>query len=184
MDRRPVSLGAHNDVKIRHAHLQDLEALAQLKYELDLYHKNMPIWPPECDMREARRTMKTLLKDRRHAIFVAESSNKEIVGIVTTRVLRRKTLHPEYRRVGEIGILHVQEASRRQGVGKCLVEACIDHFDKRGVKHVTLRSVVYNDISDRFWRSLSLNPALYVRSSTVDNVRNRLKAMAGIPHNA
>lgn len=176
MQIRSASLDTHNSVKVRRARLQDLKTLAQLKYELDLYHKDMPIWPPECDMKEARRTVRALLKDRKHVVFVAESSNKEIVGTVTARVLMRKTLHPEYRKVGEIGVICVEEAYRHQGIGKCLVEACIDHFDKKGVRHVTLRNVVYNQISDRFWRALSLNPILYVRSSTVNEIRGRLKA--------
>jgi len=165
-------------VRIRRGHLRDGEPLARLKYELDLHHRKMSIWPPECDMNEARKTVKEMLKDRRNAVFVAECLTKEIIGIVNARLVKRETVHSEYGKVGEIGIIYVKDAYRRRGIGKRLVAACIDHFQRLGVRHVTLRSVVDNRASDRFWETLSFTPALYVRSSTVQKVQRRLGAAA------
>ena len=129
-------------------------------------------------MNEARRTVKMILKNRRNTVFAAESLTKEIIGVVTARLVRRKTVHSEYGKVGMIGIIYVKDHYRRRGIGKRLVAACIDHFERLGVRHVTLRSVVDNRVSDRFWERLSFAPALYVRSSTVQKLQRRLGAAA------
>lgn len=160
---------------LRVANRKDLPTMSRLKLELDRFHENMPIWPPESDLKEARRSISKHMKQGK--CFVAISPENEIVGFTTVRLTKRETVHSGYRRVGEIGFLYVKEDQRRHNVGQHLVSACINFFEKKGIEHVTTRSVVYNKIADRFWNKLSFQPAIYVRSTTVGKVKQKLREL-------
>jgi len=145
-----------------------------MKYELDGHHKGMPVWPQERNMREARRTLRKLLDDRRSFVLVAETKEGEAIGMLTYRIVRRETRHSGYRMVADVGMMFVGERYRRLGVGRALVARCIEHLERRGVQHVTLRSVVANAQGNRFWDSLGLKPLLYIRSAPVARVKGKL----------
>jgi GNAT superfamily N-acetyltransferase len=126
-------------------------------------------------MGEATSGMKRHLEDRRNPIFVALAPTGEPVGFASTSIAERETVHDDYRRIGTIGLLFVKEEWRKHGVGRKLVSACADHFQKKGVEHLTLRSVVGNKLSESFWDSLSFEPMIFGRSTTVERVNAMLK---------
>ncbi|MFH0815218.1 MAG: GNAT family N-acetyltransferase [Methanobacteriota archaeon] len=167
--------GEKSEISLRRARMTDLGELAKMKYEGDVFHSELPIWPPECDMGEASRTMRRHLKDQRGTVFVATGQAGILVGFATAEVVERETVHEEYRRIGTIGLLFVREEWRGRGIGRMLVSACTERFDELGIKHLTLRSVVGNNLSERFWDSLSFEPKIYGRSTTVKEVKARLK---------
>jgi GNAT superfamily N-acetyltransferase len=167
--------GKSTAVKVRRAKPSDLEALARMKFELDAFHSKLPIWPPECDMDEARRGMKKHLADRRNPIFIAVAPSGELAGFASTDVSERETVHRDYRRVGTIVLMFVKGEWRGRGAGRALVSACLEHFKRKGVVHLTLRSVVGNKLSERFWDSMSFEPKIYGRSTTVDKVEAKLR---------
>ncbi len=160
---------------VRVANRKDLPTISRLKLELDRFHENMPIWPPESNLREARRSVIKHMKKGKY--FVAVSPENEIVGFTTARLMRRETVHSGYRRIGEIGFLYVKEDQRRHNVGQHLVSTCINFFEKKGIEHVTTRSVAYNKIVDRFWNKLSFHSVIYVRSTTVRKVKQKLRKL-------
>ncbi len=164
-----------SSAKVRRARLSDLESLAKMKYDGDVFHSNLPIWPPECDMDEAMRGMKKHLADRKNPIFIAVAPSGEPVGFASTSIDNRETVHEEYRTVGTIVLMFVGEKWRGHGLGRALVSACVAHFKAKGVVQLTLRSVVGNELSERFWDSMSFEPKIYGRSTTVKKAEARLK---------
>ena len=162
-------------ISVRRARASDLKELAGMKYAGDVFHSKLPIWPPECDMGEATSGMKRHLDDRDNPIFIAVAPTGESVGFASTNISERETVHEGYRRIGTIVLLFVDERWRGRGVGRKLVSACVDHFKKKGIEHLTLRSVVGNKLYERFWDSLSFKPMIYGRSTTVEKVDAKLK---------
>ena len=103
-------------IQIREAGNEDVDAIAQLKVELDEYHKKYSIWPPECDIDEARQGTEKHLKKDDTKIFVADTG-LELAGYASAMVYERETVHPDYARIGMIHILYVKPEYWRQGIG-------------------------------------------------------------------
>jgi GNAT superfamily N-acetyltransferase len=163
------------DYRIRRASIKDLSKLAELKLGLDLSHKDYPIWPPECDPKEARRSMRKMLEKKGSLILVAESREREPVGMIALHIARRKTRHAGYRKIADIGLMFVKEDQRRKGIGRALVASCIDHLEKRRVQHITLRNVAFNEAGNEFWGSLGFGVLLYIRSAAIGDIKDNLR---------
>ena len=75
------------DYKIRFARKTDIEGIARLKFEGDKYHSQFDLWPPECDMTEARNTIKKYLIDKHSKIFVALDDTSNIIGFIISNLV-------------------------------------------------------------------------------------------------
>jgi len=69
-----------------------------------------------------------------------------------------------------IGEAFVKRSQRRRGVGTALVEAAARFFERRRVKHISLRNTIANRLANDFWEGLSFKPVLYTRSTTVSRL--------------
>jgi GNAT superfamily N-acetyltransferase len=114
------------DIHIRLATEQDIEALLALHIDLHEFHvQGLPDWMriPEVYQRdESRAWLKDLIQREDAAIFVAEASGT-MIGLVD--ITLEETANPVFvsRRYGYVQGLVVLEPFRKQGLGKQLLEA-------------------------------------------------------------
>jgi GNAT superfamily N-acetyltransferase len=99
---------------------------------------------------DIRRRMEPLLGDADHAVFVADLPDLPAAGWV--HVFRLATVESDAR--AEIGGLVVDEACRRSGVGRRLMERAEAWARERNCATVSLRSNVIRDEAHRFYREL------------------------------
>lgn len=161
---------------IRRALASDVSSIAKLKSRLNSHHRLLDLWPPEGGSRQQQLThYKMLLHQSGTRLFVAERSSHGIVGYITAIVQARKCNEKDFRRVGVIGEVFVEKRYRNCGIGSALVDAAIRFFSKRGIRHITLRNAVGNELANRFWCSLTFNPVLYTRTTTLADLDRALR---------
>jgi len=144
-----------------------------LKFRGDEYHSQFDLWPPECEMGEARQVIRKHLGNRKSKIFVAVDGTGHINGFVLIHLKKRDTRHADYKHVGEIGLIYVQPEHRRKGIGTRLVRHAIEYFESKGIEQITLRVVAPNARGIGFWESLSFETKVLAKTTTVDNVKKR-----------
>jgi len=126
-----------NDIKIRRANIGDAPQLAKLSGQL-----GYPATPAEISTRFRR--IKPLSQ---HAIFVAHSSEKGVVGWL--HVSRQPFLEAEIR--AEVNGLIIAEGARSLGVGARLLAAAEDWARKHGCKSMSVRSNVIRERAHKFY---------------------------------
>lgn len=91
-------------------------------------------------------------------VLVAEVAG-EVRGYLLGGAGRRSPIYT----VGDVGMifdLAVAPASRRQGLGRALVDAALAWFDARGLEHVQVNFSMANPSASRFWPALGFEPFL------------------------
>ncbi len=127
------------DIAIKKATLEDFERLFPLKIESKndeqrFAQSTIPIEDAEDYYREY---LQRDLESPYRAVFVAELTDGEMVGMVVGRIYR--TLKAVgYERRASVSNLYVAECYRKRGCGKRLVDALTDWFVEREVSGVTL----------------------------------------------
>ena len=125
---------------IREMRGTDLEVVAELCKEL-----GYPVPPEELKMRFA-----LLSASKVHALFVAESPQKEIIG--WAQVASSLALTAQIR-CEIIGIV-VTQTERRKGVGRKLVAHCEAWGKERNLGHIRVRSQALRESAHEFYNGL------------------------------
>ena len=99
---------------------------------------------------QIRERMRPLLEDPGHAVFIADLPDRPVAGWI--HVFRLSSLESDTR--AEIGGLVVDEACRRSGVGRRLMERAEDWAREKNCAIVSLRSNVIRDGAHRFYKDL------------------------------
>jgi ribosomal protein S18 acetylase RimI-like enzyme len=131
---------------IRQANQQDVDALCDLYYEFHEFH----VWgvPDRLrslgarggqDWTRLRQALDQIFQDENAAIFVAEASG-EVVGLVEVYLRQDDETNPLIHayRYGHVQSLVVQEAYRRSGIGKQLLEGAQHWASGKGATEVRL----------------------------------------------
>ncbi|MED1205748.1 GNAT family N-acetyltransferase [Heyndrickxia acidicola] len=84
-------------------------------------------------------------------IFVAEQESGRIVGFASGGKERSKKYHPEYE--GELYAIYLLKECQRQGLGKLLVKAVIEHLHQNHIKSMIVM-VLEGNPSKNFYESL------------------------------
>lgn len=100
----------------------------------------------------AREIVDRLLADSDTAIFLGERDARA-VAVCIVRAARAPAVAVETERA-EISDLFVEEAARRSGMGRALVEQAIDWVRERDIPRVTVRVANANPEGQAFWREL------------------------------
>jgi ribosomal protein S18 acetylase RimI-like enzyme len=69
----------------------------------------------------------------------------------------------------------VEKRYRNLGIGTTLVGAAARFFSSKGIRHVTLRNAIGNDLANEFWGRLTFNPVLYTRTATLASLEKALQ---------
>ncbi len=62
-------------------------------------------------------------------------------------------IHPDIRKHGHIEDIYIRPEFRRTGMGKCLLNALIQHFQMQKIKRITLGFLKENSEAERFYQS-------------------------------
>ncbi|HLI34956.1 MAG TPA: GNAT family N-acetyltransferase [Terriglobia bacterium] len=125
---------------IRSARLRDAALLAALSTQLG--------YPASQD--EIERRLRPILRNRNHAILVAELNGKGVVG--WAHALMEKALLSEPR--AEVLGLIVDATERGKGIGTALMSQIEQWARAHGLSAVSLRSNVIRDQAHRFYEGL------------------------------
>jgi GNAT superfamily N-acetyltransferase len=98
---------------------------------------------------EVERRLSAILGDDNHAVFVGRAGD-DVIGWIHVVGVRRL----EATFFAELGGLVVQEAARRQGVGRRLVDAALKWAGDRGYRTLRVRTNVVRADAPRFYESL------------------------------
>jgi diamine N-acetyltransferase len=155
---------SHSDGKMtdggiitRPAVLTDYAGLCSLWEFLDEYHREaLPHrFRAPAGVRRELNYVRSLIDGPDSTIFVAESSQKELLGLVTTfaRIQAEMPIRAE-RRYVDVDNLVVSPSGRRGGVGRMLMEASAQWGRQRGIKNIEVNVHDFNLAAISFYRSL------------------------------
>ncbi|HVU14079.1 MAG TPA: GNAT family N-acetyltransferase [Phototrophicaceae bacterium] len=143
-------------VIIRQVQAEDMDAVARLWLALVEYHRqldsDLPPAAPQGAKRYARRLIERL-DDPMSRVLVAETEGK-VVGYVLGVVV---DLAPEMfaqEASGFLADIFVDEAYRREGVGKALVDGLADWFRSKGLHYFEWHVAARNDAGIAFWQTM------------------------------
>lgn len=125
---------------IRLASPADAENIARLSTQL-----GYPSTPEQ-----AARRLSAIKHDKDHAVYVAESADRNVVGWVHVHRTRLMESDPE----AELGGLIVDENCRRSGVGHMLTERAEQWTREKGLKSIYVRSNILRKDAHAFYLSL------------------------------
>ena len=141
-------------VNVRTANEKDVPGLVEMynklrKYELSLLPENVRSIQLNYELEKTDRDVLESIHDPRFIILVALSEDNELIGFVTAE-------YGEFNgyREGEISFLYVEPKFRGHGVGKLLFEKCLDWFNDKGCKSISINVYAYNNLAKRFYSSL------------------------------
>nr|BAL56602.1 GCN5-related N-acetyltransferase [uncultured prokaryote] len=126
--------------RIRPAQPEDAPALAALAGQL-----GYPTAPEEMVAR-----LQALAEDDRHAVFVAEEADGQVVGWIHVHFCLQVIADRE----AEIGGLVVDQAHRSRGIGARLVREAEEWARARGCAGLTVRANVVRERAHAFYRRL------------------------------
>jgi GNAT superfamily N-acetyltransferase len=132
--------GAGRRTEIRAARSGDERRVAELSRQLG--------YPSRTE--QIRRRLKSIRRDPRHAVFVAEDADGRVAGWVHVFVYQVVEADPR----AEVGGLVVDEAFRRRGAGRLLMERAERWALELGCGSVSLRSNVVRSEAHRFYENL------------------------------
>jgi GNAT superfamily N-acetyltransferase len=142
-------------VRTRTARLDDAAPVAELAGQL-----GHPVTPGDIQSR-----LEVCLGDEDHLLLVAESHDGQIVGWLHATVSRSLVDEPTCQIAG----LVVDEKSRRNGIGRALMQHAEAWAARRGLKWISLRSNVLRNEAHKFYERLG-----YERVKTQHAYRKRL----------
>lgn len=139
---------------LRRAGTRDVECVARLWIALtehharsDPYYALLPGAVPEIE-----RLLLASLRDADTAVWLAEEDGTA-VGLCSVRIDVAPPIHEEVERA-EVTDLWVAPESRRQGLGRELVETALAWAREREVERVEIRVATGNSEGQAFWRAL------------------------------
>jgi ribosomal protein S18 acetylase RimI-like enzyme len=144
------------EVIVRPAQREDLDAVARLWESLVEYHRGLDADLPPAAPQGVRRYARQLLDrldDPLTRVLVADAGG-EVVGYVLGVVVDLAPQMFQQEASGFLADIYVDQAYRRQGVGRALVEALVAWFAQRGLRYYEWHVAARNEESLAFWHSL------------------------------
>lgn len=144
---------------LREACAEDAEKLIPLEKEIFLLHKEMR---PELFRDMVKFFTPEYLEEVKTAPdceFLIAESGGEIIAYVNS-LIRHVREHPTYadHDIYHINDLCVAEKHRKNGVGRRIVEECINRAKARGCRYITLGVYTSNEGAVEFYKKMGMSP--------------------------
>ena len=134
------------NVKIREAYDKDIIAILGLLYEL-----GRPKPQEDSEVKEFKKMIKTYISNPDKRIFVAEINEDAIVGMVSTMILPRLNQINFEIYIPELVVL---KKYQHCGIGKKLIESCVEFGKQKGSHRIRLESGNQRKESHEFYKKL------------------------------
>jgi len=145
-----------DSIVIRPAQAADVDTVGRLWSRLVAYHVDLDQRLPSAVDNGARRYARRLydkLDDAYSRLIVAEVGG-EVVGFVLGMIVDLVPDVFEQEPSGFLADIYVDEAYRKHGIGRRLVEALAAWFHERGITYYELHVAVLNADGLAFWRAM------------------------------
>ncbi len=152
--------------EIRPATEADLATMSALWLEYMRHHARVdPRYEPASDGAAAfaAHVVRAHLGNAQSLALVATQASGGVVGFLLASQAMRPPVFAE-RRLGMIHDLMVDARARRGGIGRALVDACLEWFARRGETQVELRRHEGNPEAVAFWQALGFTASICVGS--------------------
>ncbi len=152
-----------NELTIRKAAPDDMDAIVNLWQELMDFHRRLDIHfslSPDSHVR-FKEFISHHIRSDASCVLVAEEETKAVVGYCLAALAR----HPPVFDMRDYGILFdlaVTERCRRQGIGEQLYRAAEAWFTGRGIHRIEVQVAVSNEVSAAFWWKMDFNPYITI----------------------
>jgi len=146
-------------VTVRDATPADLDQVADLWEELIRFHHDLDnrFWQKAPDGRELfRQWMGESLAEEKRVLFVA-TERAQVMGFAHG-MLTNSPPPMRDRCIGSVTDLVVGASHRRRGIGRRLVEAVQDWFQRQGAVEIRLTAALCNESAVAFWRAMGFEP--------------------------
>jgi ribosomal protein S18 acetylase RimI-like enzyme len=142
------------EIQIRRATPEDLEAVLDLWQEMMDYHASLDRrFQQVADSRDHfRMTLREWMADDTQRVLVAVDDG-EIVGYTIGRIAENPPMF-QVRFLGHVSDICVAREQRRQGIGRKLFSALLNWFRRQGLPVVQLSVAAANPVSQAFWREM------------------------------
>ncbi|HLV34492.1 MAG TPA: GNAT family N-acetyltransferase [Spirillospora sp.] len=141
---------------IRPAIASDVVAIGKLWEQLVAYHRELDEVYPRATPQGASlyaRSLRDRLNDSHTKVFVAEEDGR-LVGYVLGVVVDLLPEMFEQEAGGFLADIFVEEAYRGRGIGRGLVEALVDWFREKGLRHYEWHVAATNYPALSFWAQI------------------------------
>lgn len=149
------------EIQIRRATPEDLEAVLDLWQEMMDYHAGLDQrFQQVADSRDHfRMTLREWMADDTQRVLVAVDDG-EIVGYIIGRIAENPPIF-ELRFLGHVSDICVAPEWRRQGIGRKLFAAVLNWFRRQGLPVVQLNVAAANAVSQAFWREMGFQDYMH-----------------------
>jgi ribosomal protein S18 acetylase RimI-like enzyme len=148
-----------NDLTIRKAAPDDMDAIGNLWLELMDFHKRLdPHFSLSADSHmRFKEFISDHIKSDTSRVLVAEEDSKALAGYCLAALAKHPPVF-DRRDYGIVFDLAVTERRRRQGIGERLYNAAEAWFAGRGIHRIEVQVAVSNEVSASFWWKMDFNP--------------------------
>ena len=147
-------------ISIRTAKKHDIPLILGLLYEL-----GRPKPQKDSDLDLFRILVGKQISDSDKTIFVAESDNVKVVGMISIVILPRlNKMGPEM----YVPELVVTKNYQNQGIGTLLINACISLAKERKCHNIRLESGAYRKEAHKFYKNLGFDSNSFSFSKNLD----------------
>jgi len=155
-------------VRVRIAHLEDVDGALELLARLNELEGRWRVFPPRpFVLGEARDRYARLVADADGILVVAEAEGS-LVGLGVGEVSRPSSWSDE--RALDVANVYVDPAHRRQGIGRAIVAELVAFANGRGLGRLVLRVFAPNHEAAAFWRKLGFEPRLIQFTARTDEL--------------
>jgi ribosomal protein S18 acetylase RimI-like enzyme len=143
-----------NSIKIRNAKKKEINAIFDLWLESMIYHARLEpvIFGFNDKKADAGKKFISEQMKKKSAIFIVAEKNRQIVGYLLGRIIKRRLPFQKLRRTGWILDIVVQEKERNKGIGSLLLKKALKLFKRKNIKVLMLSVSERNKTAINFYK--------------------------------
>ena len=143
---------------IRFAEVKDLEKINVIRRQVNALHVNGKpgVFQPGFS-EELRNYVYAAFRDPQKRIVVCEKDGRICAFAVLMHTVKPESVHSLARRFLEINELGVDEACRRQGIGRAMIDFIRDYAKQQGFDRMELNMWEFNEAALKFYEAVGFS---------------------------